>query len=249
MKPGLLVACHDAGGAEVVSSWVLRHLDKWNPTYLLDGPAIENFERKLNPLLRVPWVYPDFVLCGSSSKASLERHVIKRATQDYHVRCAVYLDHWTNYRERFDQLPDEVWVCDEHAEALARKELPGANIIVKGNPYLEDIAKEVAAIDAEEIAHHNGRILCAYGPTAKNQDIMRLPDEFAMEYGRRHRPHPSDMPSARSLAEDIAWADVVIGYDTMALVAALYGNRRVISLLPASESRLPFPEIERPRAS
>ena len=43
------------------------------------------------------------------------------------------LDHWVNYKERFIRggeliLPDEIWVCDNHALALAKKAFPGARV-------------------------------------------------------------------------------------------------------------------------
>ena len=51
----------------------------------------------------------------------------------------------------------------------------------------------------------------------------------------------------KSLANLIAWSDVVVGCETYAMVVALHAKKRVISSLPkyAHNCRLPFDEIER----
>src|SRR5215207_3287681 len=101
----LLVACHDAGGAEIVSSWLRRRPDASSVPCLLDGPARAIFERKLGPALRRVDALPpleglELVLCGSSGEADLERHVL-RAARAAGVRSAVWLDHWVGYAPRF----------------------------------------------------------------------------------------------------------------------------------------------------
>src|SRR4051812_17830118 len=129
----LLVACHDAGGAEIVSSWLRHRRDDPPAACLLDGPARAIFARKLGSALRQVDRLPpldgfDLVLCGSSGEADLERRVVRTA-RAAGVRSAVWLDHWINYRQRFvldGELvaPDEVWVSDEHAARLAAEALP-----------------------------------------------------------------------------------------------------------------------------
>jgi hypothetical protein len=152
----LLVACHDAGGAEIVSSWLRRRPDADAVPCLLEGPARAIFARKLGPALRTVDALPSLdgvglVLCGSSADAPLERRVV-RAARAAGVRSAVWLDHWVNYAERFvldgePALPDEVWVADEHARRLAAETLPGARIRLCGNPYLEDAAAEIHSLE------------------------------------------------------------------------------------------------------
>jgi hypothetical protein len=170
----LLVACHDAGGAEIVSSWLRRRPDAHSVPCLLEGPARPIFARTLAPALRTIEALPplaglDLVLCGSSAHAPLERRVV-RAARAAGVRSAVWLDHWVNYAERFVLdgelvLPDEVWVADEHAQRLAFETLPGARIRLCGNPYLEDVAAEVHARERERPAGGE-RILYVTQPTS-----------------------------------------------------------------------------------
>jgi hypothetical protein len=145
----LLVACHDAGGAEIVSAWLRRNRGEHDATLLLDGPARAIFAAKLPHAPRTDELGGiecfDLVLCGSSGAADLERRAV-RAAREAGVRSVVWLDHWTNYAARFDALPDEVWVTDEHAARLAAETLAGADIHVMGNPYLEDAAAEIRAL-------------------------------------------------------------------------------------------------------
>jgi len=250
----------------------------------VDGPAVNVFERKLGGgLVRHPELPAldgvAFVLCGSSGAATLERRAVRRA-RAAGVRCAVWLDHWTNYAMRFELdgafvLPSEVWVCDEHAAALARAELPGADVRVKGNPYLEDFAGEVRALERASGPReaHAERILYVTEPTsfaaeALEQYLRHLAESAGGgEAELRIRTHPAEPAdkydavlgrhagalraqdaSGGTLAEDVAWADTVVGCDTMAMIAAAEAGRRVISVLPPDvQPHLPpDARIERP---
>jgi hypothetical protein len=304
--PQLVVVAHDAGGAEIVSAWLRRNLAQWTPTLVLGGPARVIFARKLGDKLRVVDELPSlkgvsFILCGSSHPALLERQAV-RAARTHGVRCAVWLDHWTNYPERFIiageiVLPDEVWVADEHAAALARAKLPAANVLMRGNPYLEDFRQEVRSLDRAQRSATAGssgrsrsdaveRILYVTEPIAEPAEratgdargwgyteyealagyLRHLADRRGPPVQLRLRPHPSEPPDkyhavvarapasvavqsthGMTLAEDVAWADTVVGCDTMAMIAALAAGRRVFSALPrgARPPSLPDPRIVR----
>jgi len=284
----VLAVCHDAGGAELVSSWARGRDDV---ECVLDGPAVRVFAAKLGVAggrVLPPLAGFDLVLCGSSGNADLEQRAV-RAARAAGVRCAVWLDHWTGYAERFvldgeRVLPDEVWVADEHAEQLAREQLPGADVRLHGNPFLAEVARAVAACD-DDGGERRGRVLYACEPTA--QAAARVTgdprgwgytEHEALErclaaldgVAVRVRLHPAEAPgkydavvaahadrlpieisSGGPLAEDCAWADTVIGCDTMAMVVGLAAGRRVLTALPpgARPLSLPFPEIERLHAA
>jgi hypothetical protein len=238
-------------------------------TLVLDGPARAIFAAKL-PGVRALSELPalagfDWVLCGSSASAPLERRVV-RAARTAGVRCTVWLDHWGNYPMRFELdgesvLPDELWVSDEHAARLARATVAGPRVRVQGNPFLEDAAEEIRAL---------GR------PPGPGERVLFVADDESPELLRRYlerlaaapphavrfRPHPAypdvdyapllgefagrlaiSLSAGTSLVEDCAWADTVAGSDTMALAVALVGGRRVVSI--AAEPTLPFVGIER----
>ncbi|HEX3978510.1 MAG TPA: hypothetical protein VHW96_19730 [Solirubrobacteraceae bacterium] len=297
-RPRLLVVAHDAGSAEIVSAWLRRERDQWAPELVLDGPATPIFERKLGPEIpRLAQVPPPhgftFVLCGSSGTSPLERRTV-RAARGAGVRCAVWLDHWTNFPERFTLqgelvLPDEVWVADAEAEKLARAQLPQADVRLKGNPYLEDFVTEVRASEPAEMARSapgdGERILYVTEPTSVAAErvtgdprgwgyterealagyLAKLGRRVERRVRLRLRTHPAepagkyddllaavngvtlDRAPGASLAQDIAWAQTVVGCETMAMVAALAAGRRVLSALPAGSlpSSIPLSGIGR----
>jgi hypothetical protein len=150
-----LVVCHDAGGAELVSSWLRRH-DDGRSLYVLAGPARRIFERKLGPVpvleLAEGIARANSLLCGSSWQSTLEIDAIDLA-RARGLASIVYLDHWINYRERFGHpgvlhLPDALWVADDWARGLAAAAFPGLPVEVAGNPYFEDIRAEAAGLPA-----------------------------------------------------------------------------------------------------
>ena len=85
------IISHDAGGAELLSSWVNNNPNKYN--FILDGPAVEIFKRKvnLNPNIELNKDITDseYILCGTSWDSNLERLAIKNAKK-YNIRCWVW---------------------------------------------------------------------------------------------------------------------------------------------------------------
>jgi hypothetical protein len=189
----------------------------------------------------------DFVLCGSSAKSPVEIWAWRMA-QNEGTPTAVYLDHWKNYAKRFVSedgtfsLPDEVWVTDGYGYAIAKHELPDAKIFVKGNPYLDATLADVSKLRYERVAKEH--VLFVHEPGHDRDFHHWLHRGFGNGQALRERPHPSmDVPQ-RTLAEDVAWADTVVGYDSMALAVALFAERKVVSLLPPEKLTIPFPGVE-----
>jgi len=144
------VVAHDAGGAEVLSSHVKRrHLDC---RFALAGPACAVFERKLGTYtnMTVPMAIQGGtrLLCATSWQSELELTAIRLA-REAGLPSIAWVDHWTNYRERFSRagrmcLPDEIWVGDPHALVLAHRCLPGLPVRLVENPYFADVKEELA---------------------------------------------------------------------------------------------------------
>ena len=149
-----LVVSHDAGGAEIVSSWV-RQNPQNDYIYVLDGPADSIFRKKLKGIKNRPATElkrlvekTDFLLTGSSESSDLEKEAIKKAKLS-NTKSATFLDYWHGYKERFVLdgkmvLPDEIWVGDEYAFELAKQTFPKERIILKINPYLQELLEEKA---------------------------------------------------------------------------------------------------------
>lgn len=139
------VVAHDAGGAELLSS-LLRG---WShqPLCVLEGPAERVFSRKLphlgNMALEAAIAECDWLLCGTSWQSDLERTAIRRA-RAAGKRSIAFLDHWTNYPERFGHpgpltLPDALWVGDPWALAIAREAFPAVPVTLVDNPYWAEL--------------------------------------------------------------------------------------------------------------
>ena len=146
------VCCHDAGGSEIISSYVLR--EKLDPLFCLSGPAVEIFERKLGKInnikIREAISQIDWLLCGTSWQSSLEWEALELAKQQK-VHSVTFLDHWVNYYERFvrsnvKHLPDEIWVGDNYAKSIVTEIFPKGVIKLVNNPFLESIHEEYRKI-------------------------------------------------------------------------------------------------------
>ena len=143
------IVCHDAGGAEIVSSFVLQKNIKVE--YCLEGPAIEIFERKFgsikNNSLSDIVNKVDWFLCGTSWKSSLEINAIVEAKKKG-KKVVSFIEHWVNYSARFNCdgvkiLPDEIWVGDIYAKKIAEKSFPGLQIKLIDNPYLLEVKESL----------------------------------------------------------------------------------------------------------
>ena len=144
----IAIVSHDAGGAEILSSWLRRY--QYSYCLVLDGPAKDIFRRKIG-LMHITSLsnaieQSDWILCGTSWQSNLERQAIKKSKRAK-KKVVVFLDHWVNYSERFvengiTEFPDEIWVGDIYAERIACSILPRALIKLKPNPYFEDLQQE-----------------------------------------------------------------------------------------------------------
>mgnify|MGYP003976372049 FL=1 len=94
----LIVSC-DAGGAEIISSWVRSNPDN-EYTYLLEGPAIPIFSKKVTIIKKIELkdieaaIHNfDIVMVGTSQSSSLEKKVLAQSIIKSVKRIA-YLDYW-----------------------------------------------------------------------------------------------------------------------------------------------------------
>lgn len=162
------IVCHDSGGAEIVSSYVL--LNNIEVKYCLEGPAVKVFERKLgnienNSLLdMIDGV--DWVLCGTSWQSNLEWNAIQEAKKQKR-KIVSFLEHWENYLERFNRngievLPDEIWVGDIYAQKIARDTFPDTKVKLLDSPYLAEIKILLGKVKPKEkvINKHTALFLC-----------------------------------------------------------------------------------------
>src|SRR5216684_1679442 len=119
------IVSHDAGGAEILASYVSRHDIVCR--FVLEGQAVNVFKRRLGGVeicsLAQGLSACDEILCGTSWQSDLEWLAIQLAQRAGKPAIA-FLDHWINYPERFirkevQHLPSELWVGDVETERLA----------------------------------------------------------------------------------------------------------------------------------
>lgn len=143
------IVCHDAGGAEILSDYVLVNSDQY--VYVLEGPALLIFGKKIDGIetvsLPTSVALADELLCGTSWASDLEYNAIA-AFSKAGKKTSAFLDHWVNYRERFTRnaevhLPDEILVGDEYAAQLAETIFPATPVRLFPNPYWASIKKEL----------------------------------------------------------------------------------------------------------
>ncbi|MDZ7641816.1 MAG: hypothetical protein U5J62_07330 [Desulfurivibrio sp.] len=278
------VVAHDAGGAEILASYVARRKELCK--LVLAGPAKRIFEQRLGryrtvqldeALLSCEWV-----LCGSGWQTDFEWQAMKKC-RDIGKHCVVFLDHWVNYRSRFirygeEQLPDEIWVGDEHALGLAREIFDQTPVALVENPYFADIREQFNS--ASEAHQKNEECTVLYlceniGTYQEGGWVAEAVASFTQTEFLRYfldnikvvgnsiryvtvRPHPSEpadkynwvlerygswirFSGGKSLIEEIAASDIVVGHATMAMAVALMANKIVINCGGPGGAPCPLP--------
>jgi hypothetical protein len=293
MKRTLVVA-HDAGGAEVVSAWVKKQSAGADYSFVLGGPATLIFRRKLGTInlicpseMETSIGAADFVLTGTGYSSDLEKIAISSARVQ-RVPVASYLDHWMNYRARFELrgrfiLPNEIWVGDSHAVTMAQEEFPDATVKFVENEYYLEMKEQIEAVArpleesghvhvlfvteptsvAAEKGHGDPRYwgyteyealdgyLSYLENTSTNVEVIVRPHpaeasgKYAAIIQKHQNPLSITESSGRTLVEDCAWADWVVGCDSMAMVIGVHARKQVYSCIPRGgpQLSLPYPEI------
>jgi len=142
----------EAGGAELACRFALTQKEKF---YLaLSGPAIKIFKNKFNKIKIISKAEAirksDWVLCTTGTSGDFEKDGIILAKKNK-KKVVVLLDHWVEYRSRFVKkkklfLPNEIWVTDNYALKIIKKENFKTKIILKKNLYFDEFKKKIKLI-------------------------------------------------------------------------------------------------------
>lgn len=198
------IICHDAGGAEIISSWKKANSGP-EFRYVLEGPAKAIFQRKLGDVslaTRDSFLTSvqagDFVLTGTGWASDLEKVARAKAAAAGASVVAV-LDHWANYSKRFQhngqlELPSEIWVADPYALAIAQKEFPETKIKEIRNDYLEEIKKEIASAAQQKRIHRE----------ASGLHILYICECTTEHLGK---PKSGDIPEILALNRFVEWLE------------------------------------------
>ena len=211
------VISHDAGGAEILSSYVAQNHHDY--LFTLCGPAVSIFNRKLGTIntadIETVITNSDLVICGTSWQSDLEVQAIQLA-KILGIKSVSVLDHWVNYKERFTRnstitLPDELWVCDDNAQQLARSIFPDTPVKLINNYYLDEFRANYLASQENQTAsglvvlfigeNISGNAQRSYGdPLYFGYNEFTALNYFAQNFNKlKHccekiliRPHPSE---------------------------------------------------------
>lgn len=215
MSRTMIISC-EAGGAQILSSWIGEICPEGNYTYCLQGPAEAIFRTRLGDIPRVELDAIqsldrrfDRIMTGTSWMPDLERRAIAM-TREKGIHSISVLDHWTNYRERFlphhlwgaipddwfRYLPDEVWICDEYAHTLARTlGFPAERLTQIENPYLALVGRSLKDQTSKTLVPHAGlRLLYISEPMA---------DDLEKTYGDANYWGYTEYDLVKSLVRDI----------------------------------------------
>ena len=285
----IAVVSHDAGGAEILSSYVRRA--GLNCLYVLEGPAHKIFQRKLGSIkshsLTEAINQSDAILCGTSWQSNIEIDAIEYA-RSINKHSTSFLDHWVDYQDRFIRfnkifLPDEIVVGDTDAEIIAKRSFQDIPIKLIDNPYEQDIRQELSALQTYRSFNQNSISILYICQPMSEHTLMRSGHPISRGYTEKDalryflsnssslgrpigriliRPHPSELEGkyswtqhefklpieiggVKTLIEEIAESDIVVGCESMAMVIALLADKRVISCIPPGgrPCRLPHRKI------
>jgi hypothetical protein len=266
--PGpIAVVCHDAGAANIILAWLEQVTEEVRP--FMAGPAASLWQTRFpgRPLfgsVDEALSGAASLLTGSGCATDIE-HRARAAARRLGLKTVAVVDHWVNYRARFERdgirvLPDEIWVTDTYALAMARRELPDALLRLEPNPYLEEQVRRIRPRPGGE----TGDVLYVLEPFRESWGSDRPAELQALDYFMaarerlgiapgtpiRLRLHPTEraakyaawiaeqddpairLDTAGDMADAINGADWVIGCQSYALVIALRAGRRVVSALP-----------------
>jgi len=241
LQAPLALVAHDAGAANHLLAWLAAgDLGPGPVVPCMEGPARTLWERSGQPraLAGLDEILSEAAsLVSGTGWASDLEHEARRLARERRTPTIAVIDHWTSYRERFVRygelvLPDEIWVTDEHAAALAREQLPGVPLRVQPNRYLEAQVAEVRALQGAPAP--GARVLYVLEPIRDAWGELPAPGELAaLDYfvaslaaldldaatPIRLRPHPSD-PAGKYDAWLARHAHLDVALDSHASLAA-----------------------------
>ena len=149
----ILIVCHDAGGAEVVSSYIKN---KRNDKYIfcIKGPAVKIFKRNIKNFKNNSKIKNfskiNKLVIGSSIKSKLELRYLYKATQlKIYTQC--FLDSWNDFKQKLTLnkkiiLPNEFLVGDIYCKRIIKKLFKRSKITFIKNQYLKEIKKKIDKI-------------------------------------------------------------------------------------------------------
>lgn len=238
--------------------------------YCLAGPALNKWGTKVPQnklILNVEKALNNAQLMLSGTGWSEFEHDARMLAKQHQVKNIAALDHWVNYAERFTKnneccLPDEIYVYDEYAYAIAKQTFSHLPVTQKHNDYLNQTLK----IIQQSPLNIHSEILYVLEPIPDSWgDDKVIIEEFqALEYFKayltttfshqytkiRMRLHPSEtrdkyqdwintnahlsivFDDCPDIETSIANSKWIFGCESSGLVVAINSGKEVFSTIP-----------------
>jgi len=271
------VISHDAGEAQILSSWCKQK--KINANYSLSGPAIKIFHSKLGKIKNLSYKksidLSKIVICGTGTASKIQRKAIFYA-KEKNKKTISWLEHWVNFKERFYYkkkyfIPDEIWVNDSYAKNQALKLFPNVKTKLKKNPFLSELKIKIKIkkkIKNKNILYLSGIFYNFIKNSKLDKRIINLEKKALLNFlsniknlnikinDIRIRYHPAEkyffcrenlkkykisVSKNSQLIEDLNWADLIIGANSMSMYLCKMLNLKVYSSLPHNLSKSIIP--------
>ena len=153
-ETSVAVCAHDAGAASHMAAWLAPLQPQLS--LCLAGPAEQLFNTRLGPASNPNQTLEQaldgalVLISGTGWESDLE-HRARRLARQRGIPSVAVLDHWLNYRERFQRegeelLPDALWVADAEAAALATYAFPKVPVVQLPNYWLETLCSTVQVL-------------------------------------------------------------------------------------------------------
>jgi len=160
-EASVAVCAHDAGAASHMAAWLAPLQPQLR--LCLAGPAEQLFSVRLQPAinpnqtLEQALAGAQMLISGTSWASDLE-HQARQLARQRGIPSVAVLDHWLDYRDRFQRegdevLPDALWVADAEATALAKAAFPNLPVLQLPNHWLEGLCSAVRAIRSSATGH------------------------------------------------------------------------------------------------
>ena len=153
-EASVAVCAHDSGAANHMAAWLAPLQPQLR--LCLAGPAKKLFNARLEPAINPNQTLEQaldgaHVLISGTGWASDLEHRARRLARQRGIPSVAVLDHWLNFRERFQRngeevLSDALWVADAEAAALATTEFPNVTVLQLPNHWLEGLCSTVQAL-------------------------------------------------------------------------------------------------------
>lgn len=255
----ILICARDPGGAEVLSSWAKQQFQNFD--YLLAGPALEIFKKKipgLSTLTKIEDVKYELIIASLGWQTDFEFEVINKVSNSG-AKIAIFLDSYGSYElSRKSKTIKVDWVIafDQISQEKATNEFFGASVLRISNLYEREIVEKVSEIEQSTIVENE--ILFFTEPNIENGkygDLQSL--NYLFELLRKSkmlnisiliRLHPSEViekyieiipldfigvriSQGTTLDYDIGTSKYIVGCYTTALRIAHVSGRPVFSAL------------------